>query len=1308
MTHEKRFVILLSVLIGLVLITLRGSAHGLAFPGEPPPTPSPAPTGPANLDDEDEILKAIQERISAESRNVLSYLVYNEKIDNLQISQDGDHAIAWILLADPQTGEVLPTEPGLVLANSDPLLGWQAWLPSDPQWVDQLVSAPNDLLTAELKETWLQLYEEQQGAADLGTFGGYLLPWEGGKTAWLSQSVAHDKYTPSGSAHYAFDFYIPQTMFNLYAAKSGTAWLAKWDVPNNNHDGVGNYLVLQDTSTNPTTYQLYLHLAQDSIPPALRIGGAQVVQGQFIGIADNTGQSTGHHLHFQVHTNPNSYWGTSVDITFGDVAINGGRPRVNNTYYSDLPYCQHNSVYDDVCEAFQSSYISGNKVRGDTNPPEGDLTTPKVGTTVNSNSVHIEGWAKDEDSGLDRVQVTANYAGTWLNIGNAFSSTSFSLDWDMCAANVPNGPVSLALRIWDREGNGASGLPGLVHFTKNYACSPPPTCNPTTDQIAVFANPNFGGDCEILSVGDYANSASFANLGDDNVESIKVGSNVLATLYSDASYQGRGETFISDDSNLADNSLGSNVLSSLRVRLRASPPDTPTRLVSPTSGSKYSPNASLSLSWRVPLAAIEFQARLNGPIDEELSPWLSEPVWHLDTLNLIPGVYTWQVKSRNSNNESNWSTTSTFTITSESPAVLPTITAPFLEDFEAGSEYWTPSGMWNLLDDADRSHANSRRSWYYGDADNDYKDSGPNTGDLTSPPILLPNPNENYALRFWYRTKTESPAGHWDQRWVQISKDDGPFQNVLQLFDDPIDYWLHPIIDLSDYAGSTIRIRFHFETLDGAFNAFEGWYIDDLEVAASAMDACGDADNNPSEAALISYGETKSQVICPAGDVDYYEFNAKAGERIVVDIDTPTNNPPPDLDLYLFLLDGDGTSVLAEHDDEVFGVRRDPHLGYLVDRSGTYYLKVRAWAHPSAGGSDYIYSIRLFKDNTPPTAKIDFPLSGSYLPDGQFTISASAGDTSSGISHVEFLWHSGNWNYENWNNLGSDWDGSDGWKSALDTSALPEQQDIAFYANVYDWAENWTGVGSWEIGLDRTPPVSSLNPLAATQTSNAVHLSWDGSDNLAGIDHFNLQSAKGGGAWQNYSPDPDGTDESAWFIGEAGNSYTFRLRAVDRAGNIEGFPTSPETGTSVPSAAVLCSAPDEWEDDNVPSNATPTSVGGPAQIHNFCNPKTAARSNDQDWFKFSVEAGKTIVITSIPLSSSVATVLELFDTDGTTLLTSAMPSLFGKTTRLIWTADGDDQVYLRTRHLDGRVIGNSVAYRLSIQDTDVYLPIITQ
>ena len=81
-------------------------------------------------------------------------------------------------------------------------------------------------------------------------------------------------------------------------------------------------------------------------------------------------------------------------------------------------------------------------------------------------------------------------------------------------------------------------------------------------------------------------------------------------------------------------------------------------------------------------------------------------------------------------------------------------------------------------------------------------------------------------LRFWYRYDTESPWAFWDQRWVQISVDGGPFMNVLQLWDDAPGIWLRsPAIALASYAGKTVQIRFHFATLDSVLNAYQGWNI---------------------------------------------------------------------------------------------------------------------------------------------------------------------------------------------------------------------------------------------------------------------------------------------------------------------------------------------------------------------------------------------------------------------------------------------------------------------------------------------------
>ncbi|MFU8773624.1 MAG: hypothetical protein ACNA8H_14550, partial [Anaerolineales bacterium] len=223
----------------------------------------------ANSENELMLLElAIRDELRNERENVLGLLVNQSDVTNLKISEDSSWGLAWLVLSNPESGELLPIEPGLVLAQKIDSQ-WHVSLPSNQAWSQKVLSAPSDLIPDEIRDAWLEIYNEVILAEPAEAIGGYLLPWKAGETAWLSQSVAHDKYTPSGSAHYAFDFYIPQTMFDVYAAKAGRVWLARWDVPNGEKTGAGNYLVLEDTSTNPTTYQLYLHLAYESIPHTL-------------------------------------------------------------------------------------------------------------------------------------------------------------------------------------------------------------------------------------------------------------------------------------------------------------------------------------------------------------------------------------------------------------------------------------------------------------------------------------------------------------------------------------------------------------------------------------------------------------------------------------------------------------------------------------------------------------------------------------------------------------------------------------------------------------------------------------------------------------------------------------------------------------------------------------------------------------------------------------------------------------------------------------------------------------------------------
>jgi hypothetical protein len=54
----------------------------------------------------------------------------------------------------------------------------------------------------------------------------------------------------------------------------------------------------------------------------------------------------------------------------------------------------------------------------------------------------------------------------------------------------------------------------------------------------------------------------------DSVSSIKVGSGVTATLFSDACFGGRSESFTSNDSSLSGNTIGNDSVSSIRLTAR--------------------------------------------------------------------------------------------------------------------------------------------------------------------------------------------------------------------------------------------------------------------------------------------------------------------------------------------------------------------------------------------------------------------------------------------------------------------------------------------------------------------------------------------------------------------------------------------------------------------------------------------------------------------------------------------------------------------------------------------------------------------
>ena len=106
--------------------------------------------------------------------------------------------------------------------------------------------------------------------------------------------------------------------------------------------------------------------------------------------------------------------------------------------------------------------------------------------------------------------------------------------------------------------------------------SPPPAgCSPNADQVALYDGTNFGGTCVVKGIGTYPNPASFSPLGNDQAESVWVGANVKTTICQNDDMNSFCEELSADDSDLGNNSIGRNQVSSFRVESRTAPPPQP-------------------------------------------------------------------------------------------------------------------------------------------------------------------------------------------------------------------------------------------------------------------------------------------------------------------------------------------------------------------------------------------------------------------------------------------------------------------------------------------------------------------------------------------------------------------------------------------------------------------------------------------------------------------------------------------------------------------------------------------------------------
>lgn len=155
-------------------------------------------------------------------------------------------------------------------------------------YVAEVTPAGQTLLTPAPKLPGTAIPDKQSGQFLQAPFDGAF----GISQLWGENPAYYSRFNYDGVAlkgHNGIDFLTP-TGTLLYAVDGGEVAQAGFEA-----DGFGNYILLRHSWGE----SIYAHL--DSIGVA---AGQVVARGQYLGVSDNSGGSTGAHLHFAIRINP--------------------------------------------------------------------------------------------------------------------------------------------------------------------------------------------------------------------------------------------------------------------------------------------------------------------------------------------------------------------------------------------------------------------------------------------------------------------------------------------------------------------------------------------------------------------------------------------------------------------------------------------------------------------------------------------------------------------------------------------------------------------------------------------------------------------------------------------------------------------------------------------------------------------------------------------------------------------------------------------------------------------------------------------
>jgi len=173
---------------------------------------------------------------------------------------------------------------------------------------------------------------------------------------------------------------------------------------------------------------------------------------------------------------------------------------------------------------------------------------------------------------------------------------------------------------------------------------------------------------------------------------------------------------------------------------------------------------------------------------------------------------------------------------------IPNLVPLLVDNVEGGPFWWTTTpligpDLWHITSTASSSPT---QSWWFGqELTGDY--NAGNLYDLLSSPIIdatgFPNLKFTFNERYW----TED-LNFYDRCTVEVTPDAG-FTWIPVYLSHPLTGSASPnqnpewpgfrsvVIDITPYATTTFGVRFAFQTVDGAVNAYPGWFLDDIGFA---------------------------------------------------------------------------------------------------------------------------------------------------------------------------------------------------------------------------------------------------------------------------------------------------------------------------------------------------------------------------------------------------------------------------------------------------------------------------------------------